>query len=116
GLRAEVLDDDLLDVAVPAMEVADREERLRAFGFRLPDADEDPGRERDREPPRVLDRSQSHPGVLVRRPEVGTAPLREPAGGALEHQPHRRGDVLEARHLLPAHDAGIEMWQQAGLL
>ena len=42
GLRAEVLDDHLLDVAVALVEVADREQRLDPLLARLADPDQDP--------------------------------------------------------------------------
>src|SRR5437016_3456673 len=48
-LGAEVLDDDLLDVAVRFVEVADRDERVDPLASRLADADEQTGRERDPE-------------------------------------------------------------------
>jgi hypothetical protein len=46
GLGAEVLDDDLLDVAVTIGEPLDREQRLQPLGARLADPDQDPGGER----------------------------------------------------------------------
>src|SRR3989442_755991 len=48
-LGAEVLDDDLLDVAVLFVEVADRDERVDPLASRLADADEQAGRERNAE-------------------------------------------------------------------
>ena len=74
-LRPEVLDDHLLDVVVAAVQVADREERRRALARGLADPDEDPGGERDREPPGVLDRAQPHRRHLVGRPVVRAAGL-----------------------------------------
>src|SRR5439155_14943990 len=68
-LRAEVLDDDLLHVAVPPMEVADREEALAALTRRFPDPDQDPGSERDREPACIFDRPQTDGRDLVGRSE-----------------------------------------------
>ena len=47
GLGAEVLDDDLLDMPVTAMQVSDGEERFEALGARLADADQNAGGERN---------------------------------------------------------------------
>src|SRR5213592_3226766 len=55
-LRAEVLDDDLLDMTVPLVEVADRGEGVHPLALGLADADENARRERDRELPRERDR------------------------------------------------------------
>ena len=65
-LRAEVLHDDLLHVAVAPMDVADRDERLGALARGLPDPDEDAGRERDREAAGVGDGAHPHRRHLVR--------------------------------------------------
>src|SRR5207244_8979166 len=81
GLRLEILDDDLLDVAVFPVEVADGEEGLGALASRLPDADEDAGGKGDREPARVLDRAQADGGNLVGGPEVSTTLAGEPFRG-----------------------------------
>src|SRR5438445_7082259 len=45
-LRAEILNDDLLDVTVAIVLLADRQERVDPFFERLADADEDAGGER----------------------------------------------------------------------
>src|SRR5216117_99233 len=58
-LRAEVLDDDLLDMTVPLVEVADRGEGVHPLALGLADADENARRERDRELPRERDRSEA---------------------------------------------------------
>ena len=115
-LRAEVLDDDLLHVAVPPMEVADREEALAALTRRLPDPNQDPGGERDREPACIFDRPQTDGRDLVGRSGVWPTLLGEPVGRGLEHQAHRRAHVLESRELLVRHDARVEVRQEPGLL
>ena len=115
-LRPEVLDDDLLEVAVPPMNLAKRQERLRSLPRGFADPDQDARRERDRETPRVLDRSQAHPRHLVGGAEVRSSAGGEPVRRRLQHDSHRRAHVLEARHLLPRHHAGIEVRQQSGLL
>ena len=42
--------------------------------------------------------------------------VEQPGRGGLQHHPHRRRDRLEPVHLLPRHDAGVEVRQQPGLL
>ena len=44
------------------------------------------------------------------------AALGKPLGRCFQHQPLRDGYAPQLRHLVSAHDAGIEMRQQAGLL
>src|SRR6184192_951522 len=66
-LRAEVLDDDLLDMTVPLVEVADRCEGVHPLALGLADADENARRERDRELPRERDRSEAPRRYLVGR-------------------------------------------------
>ncbi len=116
GLRAEVLDDDLLDVPVLLAERLQREERVDPLLARLADPDEDPARERDRELARESDRLQTARGNLVRRGPVRPALRSEPLGGRLEHDPHRGGDRPERLELGARHDAGVQVRQQPGLL
>ena len=116
GLGPEVLDDHLLHVAVPAVQVADLEEALGALAEGLPDPDEDARRERDREPPRVLDRAEAHGGELVRRPEVRPAALGQARARGLEHHAHRCRHVTQARLLLVRHHPGVEVREQPRLL
>ena len=56
GLGAEVLDDDLLHVAVTLVQIADREQRLDALEARLADADQNAGGERHARFARQADR------------------------------------------------------------
>ena len=65
GLGAEILDDDLLDMAVPLVDVADRQQRLDALRPRLADADQDAGRERHARAAGGLQRREPDGGVLV---------------------------------------------------
>ena len=116
GLGAEVLDDDLLDVAVPLMHVADRQQRLDALGPRLADADQNAGREGHPRAARRLQGGEAHGRHLVGRAEVRAPALRQPVGRRLQH------DALRHRHFAQApepglvHHAGIEVRQQPGLL
>ena len=117
GLGAEVLDDHLLHRAELGRDLAQREDRLGPLGEGLADADEQAGGEGDREAAGVLEDPQPDGGVLVGGAEVGLAlGLEQPARGGLEHHPHRGRDRLEPVHLLPRHDAGVEVGQQPGLL
>src|SRR5213592_4194599 len=64
-LRAEVLDDDFLEVTVPLLKVANRRERVHPLARCLTDADENACRERDRELARERDRAQAPRRHLV---------------------------------------------------
>ena len=70
-LGAEVLDDHLLQVAVPLVHRRERPQRLDPLGARLADPDQDPARERDPQLAGELDRLQP-----ARRQLVGRGPVR----------------------------------------
>ena len=116
GFGAEVLNDDLLHVTVPAVQVADREEALAPLARRFADPDQDPGGERDREPACVFDRPQAHRRDLIGRSGVRPTLPRETVGRRLEHQAHRSAHVLERRELLVGHHARVEVREEPGLL
>ncbi len=65
-LRAEVLDDDLLDVPVLLAERTQREQRVDPLLARLADPDQDPARERDPELAGEPDRLEPTGRNLVR--------------------------------------------------
>ena len=116
-LGPEVLHDHLLHVAVAAVEVADREaatRRARAsvspIPTRMPVVNGIA-----RRPASSIVRSADG-GHLVGRAEVRAALLGEPVGRRLEHEPHRRADVLQPRELLVRHHARVQVRQQPGLL
>ena len=72
GLGAEVLDDHLLQVAVPLVQAAQRGQRLEPLGARLADPDQDPARERDPQLTGELDRLQPPlPAACPARPSAG---------------------------------------------
>ena len=97
---AEVLHDDLLDVAVRAVERADREQALDALAPRLADADEDAGRERDAQPPRLVDhRAGACSGRLSGARWCGIPGSHRRGLDALEHQAEADVDLLEPRHV-----------------
>ena len=91
-LGAEVLDDDLLDVAVRLVHPADGEQGLDAFAAGLADADQDAGGHRHAGGAGVVQGLDAYRGDLVRGAVVGHALVSQPVGGGLEHDPHRRGD------------------------
>ena len=94
----------------------EREERVDPLLARLPDPDEDPARERDRELAREADRLETPRRDLVGRGPVRPALLAEPLRRRLEHDPHRGGDRPQRFQLRARHDPGIEVRQQARLL
>jgi hypothetical protein len=65
-VRDEVLEDDLLDVAVAGVDFRQGLERGDPLLLRLPDPDQDPAREGDSKPPRCLDRLEAPRRVLRR--------------------------------------------------
>ena len=114
-LGAEVLDDHLLYVAVALVERCDGSERVDALVAGLPDADQDPRRERDGQLACEADRLQARLGELVRRAEVWAAALREPQRRRLQHQSHGCGHRPEQRDVLPRHDARVDVGEEPGL-
>src|SRR5438552_19092496 len=88
-LGPEILDNDLLQVPVALVQVAQRHQRLYALMAGLADADQDARGERDRRRSRRLDRLQTQRRVLVRRAEMRPAAAAQPPGGALAHDPLR---------------------------
>ena len=116
-LGAEILNDHFLHVPMAPVDRTDGEERIDALLIRLADADEDAGREGNRQATRVLEDLQADARLLVGAAEVGSAgggP--QTLGGGLEHHPHAGRDGSESTHLLPRHHARIEVRQQPGLL
>ena len=115
-LRAEVLDDHLLDVAVLAVQAGDRLQRLDPLLARLADADQDPGRERDAQLAREAQRLEPRGRLLVGRAEMRAAARGEPVGGGLEHDPLGGRHLAERRKLVAGHDARVRVRKQARLL
>src|SRR5436309_2677309 len=114
-LRAEVLDDDLLDVTVPLVEVADRCEGVHPLALGLADADENARRERDRELPRERDRSEAPRRYLVGRAVVRQAGAAEPLRHGLEHQAHAHGDLAEGGEVALGHHPRVGVGQERRL-
>ena len=55
-------------------------------------------------------------GRLSGEPKWGLPRFRQPVGDRLEHDPLRSRDAAEQRQLLGRHDAGVRVWEEAGLL
>ena len=87
GLGAEVLDDDLLDMPVTAVQIADGEERLEALGARLADADQNAGGERNTEFAREPQRLEARLGPLVGRAIMDAARLAQARAQRFQHDP-----------------------------
>ncbi len=115
-LGAEVLHDHLTEVSVLVTQRLEGEQRVDPLLAGLADADQDAARERDRELTREPDRLEAAGGHLVGRGPVGATLLGQPLGDGLEHDPHRCGDRPQHGELVPAHDAGIQVRQQARLV
>ncbi len=111
-LGTEVLDDHLLEVAVPLVQGSQLLERSDPLGAGLADPDQDPAREGNPQLAGEVDRLQPARRLLVRRGPVRTAPRREPLGCRLEHDPHRRRDRPQRDEILPAHHARVQVRQQ----
>lgn len=117
GLGAEVLDDDFLDRLVLALDAPELEEGVGALLVALADADEDAGGEGDVGAVSVLQDAQADGGLLVGRAVVRAARLGpQPGRGGLQHHAERGRDGLEPLEVGPAHDARVEVREQARLL
>ncbi len=115
-LRAEVLDDHLLDVAVACVRVCDREQRVEPLLPRLADPDQDPRRERDARGAGRVERGEPRGRELVGRAEVRAAAPREPLRRRLEHRPHRERERAERADVVAREHAGVQVRQQARLV
>ncbi len=115
-LGAEILHDDLLQVAVALVQRAQGEQRLDALLPRLADADEDAAGEGNRRLARRRDGRQAHGRMLVGTAGVGAAAPAQAFGCALQHQPHGSGNRAQRLQLFVRHDAGVEVRQQSAAL
>ena len=115
-LGTEILDDDLLDVPIALVQIAQRQQCFDALASRLADPDQDAGGERDFGLAGCRDGGEPHGRHLVGRAEMGTALLRQTLRGGLQHDPLRHRDPAQTLHVVEAHDAGIEVGQEPGLL
>ena len=114
--RTKVLHDGLLNVTIALVGGADLEQCLRSLRVVLSDAEQHAGGERNARAPGILEHSQSQCRVFIGRAIVNAALLRpQPGGGGLEHHSHGWSNRTQCLQLAPAHHAGVQMWQQAGL-
>jgi len=102
-LGQEVLDDDLLDVAVPAVRLGNGLEGTEAIRAVLPDADQDAGGEGDGELPGCLEGGEAAGGDLVGGPAVGREVLDE----GLEHHALAGRHRAELRQLVGVERPGV---------
>ncbi len=116
GLGAEILDDDFLQMAMIAMQVTQRQQRLDPFGPCLADADQDAAGEWHLGLAGGLDRRQPQRRHLVRGAEVGPAAFAQPRRRGLQHDAHGDRRLAQPRKVSRLHQAGIEMRQQPGFL
>jgi hypothetical protein len=114
-LGAEILHDDFLQVAVPGVHVAQRDERGDALAPGLADADEHAAGERHPLPSGRLDHGEPHARVLVGGAEMRSARLAQPLRYRLQHDALGDADPAQRGDLRFAHDAGVDVRQQAGL-
>ncbi len=114
-LRPEVLDDDLLDVPVPIVGVANGQERGDALGVGLADADQDARGERDAELAGQGDGLEPAGRHLVGRAVVGGAGGEEAHRGALEHDAHAHVHLAESGEVALGHQPRVGVGQEPAL-
>ena len=115
GLGAEVLDDDLLQMAVRCVQLAQREERLEPLAPALPDTDQKPRGAGNRQFTGDPERLQAKRRNLVRGAEVRATARCQPLARALEHETHRHRHRAQPREVRARHHARIQVRQEAGL-
>src|SRR5215831_11316995 len=84
--RPEVLDDHFLNVPVMCVHISDSRQAVDALLKRLPDPDENSGREGDGKLTRFTNHPQSYGGVLIWSGKVRHSAFSEPGADVLEHQ------------------------------
>ena len=112
GLGQEVLDDDLLHVAVAGVRRGDGPQGRELAGPVVADADQDPRREGDGQLTGGLERGQPAGRLLVGGAPVG----REALGQGLEHHPLAGRDRAQRGQLVGEERTGIGVGEEAGLL
>ncbi len=111
-LGQEVLDDDLLDVAVPGVGLGDGPQRGQLPGPVVADAHQDPGGEGDGQLAGRLEGGQAPGRVLVGGATVGSQPL----GQRLDHHSLAGRHLTKDRQLVGRQRAGVGVGEEAGLL
>ena len=116
GLGQEILDDHFLQMAVPGMDIAQRQQRFDPLFRRFADADQHAAGHRHPGAARSFERGQAHGRCLVGRAIVRPALLQQPFRGAFEHQPGRSRDRAQHAVIGFVEHAGIDVRQQPGFL
>ena len=111
GMGHEVLQDDLLDVAVLALQLGQRLQRLDALGRGLADAHQDPAGEGNAQLAGGPDRLQSHRRVLGGRALVD----HQLGVDRLQHQALRGGDLAQPGEVLARERTEVGVRQHAPL-
>ena len=111
-LRNEVLHDDFLDVAVLAVAGCYRLDRLQPVVAALPDPDQHPGGERDRESSGVVQGGKAPLDRLVRRSPMG----RQILACRFEHHALAGGHRPQRRELVGVQRPCVGVGQEAGLV
>jgi hypothetical protein len=109
----EVLEDQLLNVAVLGVHVGERLQRGHPLLLGFPDPDEDSAGERDPQLPGRADRRESARRVLGRR--AGMHRLHQTLGDRLEHQPLGGGHLAQPRQVLPVEYPEVGVRQDPAL-
>ena len=111
-LGQEVLDDDLLHVAVPGVGRGDGPQRRQLPGPVVADPDQDPRGEGDGQLAGRLEGGQAPGRVLVGCTAVGG----QPAGQRFDHHPLTGRHLTKDRQLVARQRSGVGVGEQAGLL
>ncbi len=112
-VRNEVLEDDLLQMAVAHMDRGEGFQRFDTLLLALADADQDPGGEGDLQLPRGLDRRQPRGGMLGRR--AGVDRVHQPLGNGLQHQPLGGRHLPQTSEILTAEHTEIRVGKHPSL-
>jgi hypothetical protein len=109
----EVLEDDLLDMAVALVDLRQGLERGDPLLLGLADPDQDSARERDLQLAGELDRFETPRRVLGRG--AGVDGLHQALGNRLEHQALGGGDLPQAAEVLTRENAEVRVGKHAAL-
>ena len=116
GLGAKVLHDDLLQMTVAFVQVAQCEQCLDALTPGFADTDQDPAGKRHGLLAGRVHARQTCGWQLVRASVVRAAFFAQARRSRFEHQAHRHADLAQRGDLRGAHQARIQVRQQTGFL
>jgi hypothetical protein len=112
-VRHEVLEDDLLQMAMALMQGRERFQRFDPLLLRLADADEDAAREGNFQLAGGFDGCEALSRMLGRR--AGVDRVHQALGDRLEHQALGSGHFAESGEILAVEDADVRVRKQAAL-